>query len=702
MAASINLMADRGQYEVRIASSSLLSMHRKTMNSDGISTVTIFAIVSLTAKEPLSIEIGGPKSKVSILQGSSFSAVYIGPAANNLSEFSVSLPADKSFPSGREDQILSDYIPASVLKEKSIAIDTRRNYQFAMPRNGIYLLCLHLHLNMSMRDEVTVKVAVWDIGIETILALGEPALLPWKHTMITSILLTGVVSLGNSDFVTISLKSKQQKSFTVMKTSQVSLTLVRSGILAAGFKMRDDVSINSGASTVKRLRLTALPYEAYLLNQYLSMDNISFQCPLRGLYLVALNIVLTNQSPGSQTVSLRIRRSSLLTNENGAKDSNIFTATFNVIKGTASYNPSGVYALQQNDRLSLHVDSKSAFTVSERSSIFISLIDLIETGRTVIAQTSSVAEQIPLNFDRPFLFEKWLPEIEGSRFFVSHSQYTTLESGFYLVSCNFQLRVDITANLLSLEAMLVVYFGDQNINFGLRDMSYFSGHKNESKVLLLNVNGVLKAGAKSELKTLLKMSNGKQKINVTILCGRLSVSFYDPKPDHATESFRYVIASTKLLPLKNDVWEYIGKENIQSSKNGEFKTADVEFNGPHFLAKGPLVGFASATTKIQGINGVLEYGLVVISGSEILPKDDLTIETTVQSQTETTLRWSGLVYLEPWQQLSLAIKRKQKASKVTDAAEASHPRSSWSSLSFLGLSPPEYTPGFQAVPPVPR
>ena len=696
LSATLSFEAADGKYEITIKSNSnkTLTKDIKIFRHKGIATITLFNQFQLQKSEELSVHMRGPSiGSIKILNGSSFNAVYIGPVKSKLAEFSEKLPNDVSFKAGQNsERVLMDYLPQKIIDKKGIKVTkSSKQYQISMPKHGVYVISLHLNVNMSPNDKLTTRVFVFKEGLKTTTSVnGRLYSQSSGEFQEISLLLTGVLTLQSLNFITISFELSSQKSFQILKNSRISFTAVRSHDLAASFTIEKERIAERPMVRRPGLALNATQPFAFPLNEFVSNDKREFRCTLRGIYQISLNVVISGRKGAPKDVNLQVfRRTSPLDSEatvNRDPSSSHFTSILNISvtvrEGLATITPLFLYNLKDNDLLSFHVYSNTKIEVLEKSSLFMSLVDFIETGRIYIASLPKMPNVIPLDTYGEYHLNLWLAKTAGSVAF-SHQggDHIAPKTGYYTISTYLQIKSTFKIDISNLELTLFVYFDDKNRNFGLQDKVKITSKINDTVNFLFTVNGIVEARKDARLRTVLKSSD--RAVNLTAITGQMSIIVHDQLQD-TPETFRNLQSSTKLLNLANGAWENIGKP-IDDQGNGEFKSANVEILGLRFVAYKSLVAFASATTVVYGIDGTVEYG-VVVQGSDVIKRKGLTVEAEVNSKSLTTLKWSGLVYMEPWQELALAIRRKDGGVVSTGRIRA---RTSWSSFSFVAISFPE-------------
>lgn len=611
---------------------------------------------------------------------------------SKLAEFSEELPNDKTFNAGQTSEhilMVPSYLPQNIIEEKGIKV-TKNSKQISMPKHGVYVISLHLNVKMSPKDKLTTRVFVFKEGLKTTTSVnGRLYSQSSGQYQEISLLLTGVLTLQSLNFITISFKLSSQKSFQILKNSRISFTAVRSHDLAASFTIERDRIVERAMASRPGLALNATQPFAFPLNEFVSNDKREFRCPLRGVYHISLNVVISGHKGTPKDVNLQIvRRTPRLDSEatvkrdsSSSRFTSIFNASVTVREGLATITPSFLYNLKDSDLLSFHVYSSSNIEVLEKSSLFMSLVDFIEAGGTFIASLPKKPNVIPLDVYGEYHFNSWVAKTAGSVEFSHPGGHIAPKTGYYTVSTYLQIKSTFKIDISNLELTLFVYFDDKNRNFGLLDKVKVIAKANDTMNFFFTVNGIVEARKDAGLRTVLKSS--ERGVNLTAITGQLSITLHDQRED-TPETFRNLQSSTKLLNLANGGWENIGKP-IDDEANGEFKSANVEILGLRFHAYKSLVAFASATTIVYGIDGTVEYGIVV-HGSDVIKRKGLTIEAEVNSKSLTTLKWSGLVYMEPWQQLALAIRRKDGGVVSRGRTRA---RTSWSSFSFVAISFPE-------------
>eukprot|EP00794_Sanderia_malayensis_P015992 gene15992-17602_t len=680
VSAIVNLQASKGKYEVKLLDDSnrILSKHYTVFHHDGHRSIAMFKAVNITANTRISLAINkSKKDKATVLKGTSLSAVYIGSIPRNSSEFSFTFDENIKFDAGMQVQTLKNYVPRRMIDDQLIILGDSNLYQIAVPKHGIYIFSFNLHLNMFINDQITMKISVWKDGIKSV-KNEEVRTINTNHTIETSMLVTSLLLLGRNDLISVTLESKKGYSFEIGKDSEISFTAVKAQSLAAGFITDTATKVNNDNEWTQ-VEFNALPFRAFGLNEFLISDRKNFKAPMSGLYFIVMNIICSSEDSKLNNYSIRILKENTRTTP-----TELFAGTFSGLKKIFTTHPSGVFSLNENDVISFYFASLSNFKVDKGSTVFISLIDFSESGRTFIGNIIPMNKPMSLNENVDHILKDWTVDTIGSTFYIPNQGYTALKNGFYLVACNVQVKIEFLKDL-SLDVDLFVHFDDNDMNFGLKDMIQVTGKKNESRTILLTVNEVVKAKANSKLSTVLKLNKKDSgSLNMTVLSGRLSVTLFASNEEELTETFREVQASTKLLSINNNAWKYISK-TIYDEKNGEFKTENVEMIGAQFLAKRPMVAYVSSTFIIHGIDGIVDYGMVVLPESENSISKGLTLQTRLYGQTSTTLKWNGFVYLEPWNQLGLAIKRKKDPSISSTNSETSFSRSSWSSYSFIAL-----------------
>ncbi|XP_065068666.1 uncharacterized protein LOC135693980 [Rhopilema esculentum] len=687
---TLSFYAKDTTYEINLVSNVTEIRFQRSFKYVGFATVTLVKNVNLSKFEELTLQVKSPEMEgVHILAGSRFSAVYIDSDDNNFVEFSQPLK-EKGFESKVAVHTITNYVPEWVIGKYNIKKRQQKKhlYSIAVPKHGVYVIMIYLNMKISALDEITANVLVFNEGIVKVTSLyGRPQpvncdVLPKKYEQI-SFTVNGVLALEAHDFVSISLRSSCKDGFGILGDSWISFMAVRSHDIAAGFLLRGQPLITDSMRYLQILHLNSSFLNALPLGSSFAKENTEFRSQMRGLYLIALNLVFSRRSSDLKTINIRIEKKTHTPNvlTESFRSVKVFDVNMTVFEGTTAINPIFVHNLEENDLVSFSVVSDGVVSIRETSSLFISLVDFVESGRTFISVLQPQSNLIQFDTKGDHNIENWIPKTSGSISFTSHGMPVAPEDGYYTISCYVEILTKSNVTIPNFGLTLVAYFDDKNMNFGLRDKVEAHAKANGTTSIFLNVIGVLETKKSSRFRTVLHAD--RLGINATILSGHLSMTFHG-KSSHPPETFRTLQSSTKLLSFRQNGWEYLSKRVYENAK-GEFKTDDVRFLGLNYYAFKSTVAFVSATTIFHGINGTLEYGVVLLAGSA-LAKKGLTVEAELNSKTLRTVKWSGLVYMEPWQQLTLAVRMKEGSKFDLSRINA---RISWSSLSFVALSYPE-------------
>ena len=690
MTMMLSFLATKGvTYEVRLISNKTEIVYKRQFCYNGIATVSLLKNMEMLKDDPISVEIMAVNLKgVVILKGSRLAAVYMGNSDSKFISFVAPLKK-RRFDGGIKEHIISNYLPQNVSRQKNIKEIEQENYQIAMPKHGVYIITLHLNVKISPLGTLSTEILVYDKGLKASTSLyGQPALTICSSTAQEykerSLVLTGILALETHDFIKISLKSSRQDSFMILENSWISFMAVGSHDFAASFHLKSEAAKAEVLPSATALVLNATKSDVFLLNEMLDADNKKFRCPLNGIYIITMNLVIFSGKSALRTASIHVVKRNTdpkVDNSLHTNQSIIFNAHFTIFNGLTAISPTFVHSLKENDILSFHIIPNPDLEVRKESSLFISLIDFIGTGRTFISEYSQVAMPIEWNNKGQYNISSWIPRTQGFEQFSSTGNAKAPTSGFYLVSCYVQLECLFNKSVDSLELSLLLYFNDKDQEFGLKDRIEVMRTGNGTVYFYLSVSGVLEARKDALLMTLLR--SNKFDINMSIVYSELSVSLNSPS-EISSEIYRSLQSSTKLLSFKKDNWVPLDRR-IYSNTNGEFKSESVEFLGLRFHAQKSILAFVSATTILHGVNGIVEYGVVVGTGSELKGRG-LTTTVEVRGKHLRTLKWTGLVYMEPWQQISLVV-------RITGNVDVQQfdgtARTSWSSLAFMALSFPQ-------------
>ena len=680
-------------YEVRLISRQTEITYRMNCNYSGTATVSVLQSIEMRNNDTISVQLMAlGLNGVTVLKGSRLTAVYIGKSDPEFIEFTERLKEER-FVSGGKEHILKDYLPQKIIKEKNIKQVGQENYQIAMPKHGVYFVALHLNVEMNVRDTLSTQILIYDRGLKAFASIyGRSAVVicgsAAKDKRKRSIVLTGILALETHDFIKVSLKSRCKNSFRILKDSWISFTAVRSHDFAASFHINRWTANPDDRPRVSDLVLNATASNIFLLNTQISSDGKKFKCPLNGIYMITMNLIISAGQAALRTTNIRVLKRN--TNQNIDKSLNnnqsiLFDANITIFNRLTAANPTFVCSLKENDILSFHILGNVKLEVHKESSIFISLIDFVETGRTFLSKYGGKLLPIQWANDGYYSISSWIPITQGSELFLSRDDRKAPAGGFYLVSCHVQLECTFNNSVDSLELSMFVYFNDKDREFGLKDRVEVMKKGNGTDHVYLSVVGVLQARKDAILMTSLRSS--KYDIGITILSSELSVSLHRPSEDDA-EIYRSLQSSTKLLSFKKDNWISLDRR-IYSNGDGEFKSNSVEFLGLRFHAQRSILAFVSATTVLHGVDGIVEYGVVVYTGSQ-LTSSGLSTTVEVNKKQLKTLKWTGLVYMEPWQQIGLVVRMMRKS-------DIQFSRTSWSSLTFMALSFPESADRLQPV-----
>ena len=699
MTITLSFLATKGvTYEVRLTSNKTEIIYKRHYCYNGIATISLLKNIEMLKEDEISVQIIAVNLKgVIVLKGSRLTAVYVGNSDNKFVDFVAPLKESR-FNGGIKEHILSDYLPQNIIAQNNIKEIEQENYQIAMPKHGVYIITLHLNVKISPYGTLSTEILVYDKGLKASASLyGQPALTTCSSAVYEykerSLVLTGVLALETHDFIKISLKSSRQDSFKILKNSWISFIAVGSHDFAASFLLKSEAVTAEILPSAPALVLNATKSDVFLLNEMLGEDSKTFRCPLNGIYVITMNLVIFSGKSALRTASIHVAKrnthpkidKSLHTNQ-----SIIFNANVTIFTGLTTISPTFVHCLKENDILSFYILPNSDIEVRKESSLFISLIDFIGTGRTFISEYGRTAMPIAWTNKGQYIISSWIPRTQGFERFSSGSNAKAPTSGFYLVSCYVQLESMFNKSVDSLELSLLLYFNDKDPEFGLKDRIDVMRTGNGTVHFYLSVSGVLEARKDALLMTFLRSS--KFDINMSIVYSELSVSLHSPS-EASSEIYRSLQSSTKLLSFEKNNWLPLDRR-IYSNTNGEFKSESVEFLGLRFHAQKSILAFVSATTILHGVNGIVEYGVVVVGTGSELKGQGLTTTLEVSSKYLRTLKWTGLVYMEPWQQISLVV-------RITGNVDAQKfdgtSRTSWSSLAFMALSFPESAERLQPI-----
>lgn len=685
MTATLSFYANKSTlYKARLMSNKTEVMYMKYCPYDGIATIAFNKYINLNKDDDVSIQITASNSApVRVLKGGRFAAVYIGKSGSSFAEFVEPL-TENTYYAGVEEHTLSNYVPQNVIEKKNIKETMKPYYQITMPRHGVYIITLHLNLKMSLDDTLTAEVRVYERGLKAFTSLSSQPMAVICNAISkkygeTSSVLTGVLALEAHDFVSISFRSSCKDAFMVLKDSWVSFMAVRSHDFVASYSIRgqSDYLLPS----MQGLVLNATSPLVFPLSESMIGGKMIVKCPLSGIYLISMNLIVSGSKLASNTANVQVLRRTIGWNTSKpilTNQSAIFDVNVTIFEGLATISPTFVHILRDGDDLSFHIRSNSKLEIMEGSSLFISLIDFVETSRTFIGEQDKISMIIPLRNREFYTITPWTPVTLGSVGYHSGHVLKVPQSGFYMVSCYVHLVSKFNVSVDSVEVSLQVYFDDQDRDFGLKDVSEVVGKGNDTVNFFLSVSGVLVASKDATLMTSLRST--KHDINITILASHVSVSFHAPSED-GTETYRTLQSSTKLLAFKEDNREHLDRR-VYENTNGEFKSDSVEFLSVRFHAQKSILAFVCATTVLHGVEGTVQYGIAISTGAKV-KRDGLTVKTDVSSKRLKTLKWTGFVYMEPWQQLSLEVRLIGQETYVRNA------RISWSSLSFMAMSIPD-------------
>lgn len=652
---------------------------------DGVVTISLLRNVQLNKGDEVTVQVRATGSnEVLFLRGSRFAAVFIGKKDSDYAEFVAPLKG-KIFDSGVDTAYLSGYIPERVIKQKKIDL-SRRRYQFAMPCHGVYVVTLHLNLKISAMDSLSAEILAYDRGLKGISSVyGRSGTVRCETQTSafnkTTLVLTGVFALIPADYTFISLASACRKQFIMLEGSWVSFMAVRSHDMVASYSTRGQSQLYTAMPIERGLVLNATQPSVFPLGESTSADKTEFVCPISGIFLINMNLVVSRRKSMAKIVNIQVvKQSKSVTNSGPIRTikSAIFDVNITVFDGLTTLTPTFVATLREKDVLSFHILSNPKLDILEDSSIFLSLIDFVETGRTFIAEYPKHAHYSAQSSNAVHLLTSWVPKTVASTQFGSRK---APKKGFYIISCYIHLVAKFNVSSGGIALAFNVYFDGTNADFGLRDAIEVVSKGNGIAHLYLGVSGVLEASENATLIT--SLSSNKDNLNATILSGQLLMSVYTPS-EYGTETFRSLQSSTKLLSLKTDNFASLDRR-VYANTNGEFKSEGVGFVGIRFQAYKSILAFVCATTVFHGVEGTVRYGVFVNSASNVRVKA-WTITADVSRRQLKTLKWIGLVYMEPFQQLSLEVKLTGKISKE---ASKGYSRVSWSSLSFVALSSPD-------------
>ena len=672
-------------YEIRILSNKTEITYKKHCRFDGIATITVLKNFDIPKDGKITVQIRAMSSKrVRILKGSRFSAVFIGKSGSEFAEFVEPLKEEK-YDGGIDQHILSSYIPKNVIQQKEIKETNQDKYQIGMPRHGVYVITLHLNIKISTFDKLTAEIRVYEKGLKAFTSLYSRKTTDFcssasKEYKETSLVLTGVLALETHDFITIALKSACKDAFMILKGSWISFMAARSHDFAASFLIRGQPVKNELIPPVPDLVLNMTSSRVFPLNVMLSLDQKEFKCPFNGLYFINMNLVVSGRKSMLKTANIQVLKRNADHNVDRALYINrsvIFDVNVTIFDGLTAITPSFVHNLKENDILSFRVFSNSKLEIRNQSSLFISLTDFVETGRTFVGEHKK--NEVPIIWDKkePFIMTSWVPKIPGFVGFSSQGARRAPKTGEYLVTCFAELVLRSNVSIDNLRLSLLVYFDGKSAEFGLKDSSEVIKSGNGTINFYLSVSGVLEGKKDSNLVTLL-VSN-QYDVNITISSSQLSVSLHSAS-EEGPEMYRALLSSPKLLTFKKNNWVPLDRR-IYLNNDGEFKSNSVEFLGNRIQAQRSILAFVAATTVLHGVDGTVEYGVVVAPGSEL--KSNFTITTEVNGKSLKTLKWVGFVYMTPWQQLGLVVRM------VGSGTNEGSSRLSWSSLSFMALSFPD-------------
>ena len=660
----------------------------KHCSFNGIAMISFLKNIELSKDDELSLQLKALRLKrLVISKRSRLSAVYIGKSESKLLDFVV--PLKETISNHGSDRLsLSKFLLQNITEQKNIKVFDKKKDQIVMPKHGVYIITLYLTVKMSNLDTLSTEILVYDKGLKTLTSLyGQKAHTDCsfsdRECQDTSFVLTGVLALEAHDYLGIYLRSSCKHSFTILKGSWVSFIAVRSHDFAAGLFLQSQPAQKEALSKGSTLILNATSSNVFPLNEMISADNREFRCPLSGIYIVAMNLVILNGNPALTSVNIRVVKRSadqILDKFHQTNYSTIFEIDVTMYDRRTAVNPTFVRILKENDILSFHISANSNLEIRKESSLFLALIDFIETGRTFLAKYNLTRAPIRWYSKAEYVLSSWIPKTRGFERYSSLDGMKAPKSGTFLVSCYVHLECRFGSSVDVLQLSVLVYFDDKDADLGLKDRVELMSKGNDTVHFYLSVNGILEARKDALLKTLLK--SNKHDLNISVVFGELSVSLNSPSEDGA-EIYRSLQSSTQLLSFRKSSWVKLDRR-IYANANGEFKSESVEFLGSRFQAQRSCLAFVSATTVLHGVNGVVEYGIAVDTISGKRNWGLTTLE--VSDKYLRTLKWTGLVHLEPWQQVGLEV-------RVTGTVDFTQfegtSRTSWSSLAFMALSFPE-------------
>ena len=667
------LRGDKGWFKLSWISTKtgrILSHHSLYLGA-GTKTLTLFGAFSLQSKERLELTVTSNTTyDFHLLRGSRYAMVYLGKSFASIPELSVRLN-EARFPGIPEWQSLRDFLPQRTRMPEFRDYENILIYaqdKLLTRQYGMYFFSLHIVVEMLDGDEIICMISKGrglsqllnkQEGLSTVLSTSTDGGSTIKETNSSvSLLLVGLLEMRNEQFASIFFKSKGGKAFRILKGSWFSMTAARHQTFVAGFTLeKQNIKLASKLkSQVKVLSpWKAIPDMPFSLNFFANVKAGIFKAPLRGIYFVTANLMVSSISPSFQTLDLLINTKHKHYSDNSGFSSveTIKTAS-TITQSLTTLNFAGAITMSEDDQIFLLIKCNGSVFIDKKSTIFISFMDFIETQRTSIATIPQPFELNLQSSDSDHTVDNWVSLFQNSWIPNENSRsYRPIPvSGIFQIACHIQLKIK-SKELADFPVTLFVHFSDTNVDLGFQDSYYFSPKLNKTQEFSLNANGLLKAVKGQKIRTSLKIESSSAVAE--LLSGRLSLTLIQnggrSKP---IDGFRTLRLSQKLFSFTSANWETAGQQSFQSG-NGMFKSGDVEFDGPSYLFTKPQVAYVSTSVILDQAKGRFDYGLQVLPRSE-QETDGWVVSSEFRKEATVSLKWSGYVYLEPGQSLGIGIK----------------------------------------------